>query len=665
MADSLQITAIQAASTVPLYVRLGPNYRPSVQSNVWTWLWVDGSPIPDNAFTAFDTTSSATVALAVDCQIDRTTSTGLYLRALLNGIEVLSSPTVIVGSGYLRVTDLAITNPLPCPIAYWGDFVWVLADGNGEIAVTGNTTRLEMYTFRTPVGAAVALWSSFGISVNLLRAYLSIFDSSKIVWSVADARRALVESVFKGVFQYDIVYGAPRYSSSELGGTYQLEQYFADLEAGAANRINCYDMAGIVQVAFSVHPDYDRVRWNFMEPYGLINTTTLKGYPNPCNNPFWANTYYSPLSLAPQNYVQGQTLKPRSIFGNHAFIALVVDNNPLNNLTFDATSGPHVGGERLNEYLTAAIDTTTNYYDEFYHTNPGNVNDIDPRQNGVVSLQPLALASTASPAASILPGTLASVELALNRAKVENSDPPRFTRIDYTSLKNAVVQKLAINLTTENVEPSAQGSHSYWRLGSKASVVEIDLDVAETHDAALDAMRATLSCISAPLDVIFPSNAGLGQRSLSGAGGRGYILFVRDNVFVTLQGMASSKALKEIAAFVEQSLKDDEVDVGGRLDAPILRGEVHSRQVKLGETFEVSAPVEKAGWMDATTDLRMIQLINIDREQATFKFHAASEGSTEIRLVFIHEDTMQTTSIKVAVEILPGNKESPMLEPPK
>ncbi|KDQ55473.1 hypothetical protein JAAARDRAFT_195844 [Jaapia argillacea MUCL 33604] len=673
MGDYLNVTSVQAASTVPLYIRQFDGSRSFVQRDFWTWLWIANDPnppiIPSGAFTAFDTTSSATVALAVACDLYLTAPTSLYLRGLFNGIEVLSSPTPInpwgTGAGEVMVSDLAITNPLPFPIAYRGNFVWVLANGDGETVVTGTTTPLEIYVVKTPIVAAMALWLPFGISVNLLRAYLPIFDNNNRAWNETDARRDLVERVFGGPFSYENVYGRPRYTTDAFGVTYFLELYFQDLEAGAGMRINCYDMAGIVRIALTVHSDYDRVRWNFMEPYGLINPTFLKGHPLPCNNPFWDNSSYNALPLAPQDYDPDQTpvTGPRSMFGNHAFIALEVDGDEEHNLVLDATSGPHVGNEQLHQYLAAAIDITTNYYTTYYHTLPGNVNDIHPTQVGVVGL--LTLASTASRAVSTKPSSLTPVELAMDRAKVDKSDTPHLTRVNYNSLQKAVVQKLGIILNIQNVQSSAQGSRSYWRLGSDSSMVEIELYVAKTNDAAVAAMQEALSCVSAPLYTIFPSNAGLGQRSLSGVGGHGYILFVRDNVFVTLQGMASSYDLeKEIAGFVDQSLKDDEVDEGGQLEVPIVSGKVSDRQVKSGETFEVTVPVEKAGWMDASVDLRMIQLINIDQEHATFKFHAASQGSTEITLVFIHQDTMQTTSIKVAIEIFPGDGGSPMLAPP-
>ncbi|KDQ52224.1 hypothetical protein JAAARDRAFT_485542 [Jaapia argillacea MUCL 33604] len=423
-------------------------------------------------------------------------------------------------------------------------------------------------------------------------------------------------------------------------------------------------MAGIVQVALALHSGYDQVRWNFMEPYGYINTTPLKGYPNPCNNPFWGGYRWTPKSYTSANYA-ATTAKLRSPFSNHAFIALRVDNNPLNSLVLDATSGPHLGDERLSQYLTNAIDITTNYYAQF-HTRYGTVNDINPSQNGITSLQPLTSASTSFQPAATETRDMSSVEETLDRAKVENSDPPRFTRVHYNSLQRSVVQKLSIDLATQNVEPSEYGSRSYWRLGGEAGVVEVELVIAESHEVAVDAMRQVLSCISAPLDIIFPSNAGLGQRSLSGVGGRGYILFVRDNAFVTIQGLGSSEALKGAATLVDEFLKAAEVDGGGRVDGPIFRGGVPSdqppRKVTLGEIFEVVVPVDDAGWMEASTDIGMVQLVGIDRERATFKFHAAGEGSTEIVLVFIHGETMKTTSTKVAIEILPGKEESPMLE---
>ncbi|KDQ52226.1 hypothetical protein JAAARDRAFT_198404 [Jaapia argillacea MUCL 33604] len=125
----------------------------------------------------------------------------LYLCGLLNGFEVLSSLTIVnpngLGRGAVRINDLAIKYPLPCPVTYWGHFMWVLGDDSGEIVVTGtNPTPLELYVFNPPTGTAMSLWSSYGISVNLLRAYLEIFDNQKRTWNESDTRQALVESVY-------------------------------------------------------------------------------------------------------------------------------------------------------------------------------------------------------------------------------------------------------------------------------------------------------------------------------------------------------------------------------------------------------------------------------------------------------------------------------------
>ncbi|KDQ52223.1 hypothetical protein JAAARDRAFT_485561 [Jaapia argillacea MUCL 33604] len=238
MSNFLDVTHIQAKSSVPLYVRLADGSRPSVQKNVWTWLWVYGSAIPNNAFTAFDTTTSATVPLVVDCRFNLLSPTRFYLRGFLNGLEVLSSPTVVnpqgSGSGTVRISDLAVKYPLPCPIAYRGSFTWVLGDERDEIWVTGtNPSPLELYIFKAPTGTAMSLWPSYGISVNLLRAYLAIFDNRKRIWTESEARRALVQSVYDGAFLYDNAYGASRYTTSVLGVTYRLELYFQDFNGSA------------------------------------------------------------------------------------------------------------------------------------------------------------------------------------------------------------------------------------------------------------------------------------------------------------------------------------------------------------------------------------------------------------------------------------------------
>ncbi|KDQ55468.1 hypothetical protein JAAARDRAFT_37482 [Jaapia argillacea MUCL 33604] len=265
---------------------------------------------------------------------------------------------------------------------------------------------------------------------------------------------------------------------------------------------------------------------------------------------------------------------------------------------------------------------------------------------------------------------MSSVEDAMNRSKLPNPDPIHLSQINYPSLLHSTSNKLSasgLTLTLETIEPTSHGGASaYWRLTRGPDMLEITICVCEEHEAALGAMRESLGCISAPLDTVFPSNVGLGQRGLMGRGGGGYILFVRGNVFVTLRGLQSSSQLKDLAAHIDHCLKAEEIPGNDRIRRPILRTQIPARQVKAGQPFEIVVPVEEAGWMDAKTDLRFIQLLDVDRKSGTFRFHAASEGMTEIGLVFVHEKTLQVSSVVVAVEVLPRDREDdgPMLGPP-
>lgn len=82
-----------------------------------------------------------------------------------------------------------------------------------------------------------------------------------------------------------------------------------------------------------------------MAPFGYINPSCEVGWPDLCNNP---------LTLVPDTFLVGNdVVSPyRRSFGNHTFIQ-------HGQHVFDATVGPHLGTETLQEYANSTIDIST------------------------------------------------------------------------------------------------------------------------------------------------------------------------------------------------------------------------------------------------------------------------------------------------------------------
>jgi hypothetical protein len=112
----------------------------------------------------------------------------------------------------------------------------------------------------------------FGPPLRFRTSICCLWNGTTSAWVLADFYRFITQAIFGGTFRYDNVRGATRYTQG-LGGSCRLDQYFRELEYSTVVTINCYDMAGIVQVVLSLFLNYNLVRWNFMQPYGWIDTT--------------------------------------------------------------------------------------------------------------------------------------------------------------------------------------------------------------------------------------------------------------------------------------------------------------------------------------------------------------------------------------------------------
>lgn len=300
--------------------------------------------------------------------------------------------------------------------------------------------------------------------------------------------------------------------------------------------------------------------------------------------------------------------------------------------------------------------SVTTYYQIHPGYGPGTPANISPNHAGITSIQnfilapphPIPIAAAAAPPAP----THDPVDDAMDRAKVPNADPPRLARVDPSALKPLLERKTSASLKYEKVDPRANGSELQWTFGTSPHDVDVTMGVFDAPDAAVHSMRDALGCISAPLDKVLVSKLHLGQRTLQGAGGPGYILFVRDNIFVTLRGMASSDELGAVAVEIDGHFKARQGDTRQQVPGPVIgRKPFEEHQVQVGSKFEVAIEVQHAGWMTAVVNSVAIQLLEVDKAHAKFTFYAVSPGTTEVRFVFVQETTLQTaiTSVKIVV----------------
>lgn len=149
--------------------------------------------------------------------------------------------------------------------------------------------------------------------------------------------------------------------SSALGGDFFLSAWLRAYRLWKAKnrvttKVNCYDMAAIVEIALSLGMDANKVAWEFHQAFGFITAnkdgtgSKLIGQGS-CNNPFFGEDL-SKMFLDPQD-------ETRSFFGNHAFLVWHPDFNPDADYykrnqdprqvsepkmyAIDACAGPHPG----------------------------------------------------------------------------------------------------------------------------------------------------------------------------------------------------------------------------------------------------------------------------------------------------------------------------------
>jgi hypothetical protein len=315
------------------------------------------------------------------------------LKGVIGSLEIEGSCPLAAGEH----TVSAQIKEMPESISYFhGLLNWRMeASDFGQMAMNGTLIEL-FFVLATPDAAySPGVWVE-SLRIVCLRGPVTGIGKSEDLRAVGNITRYC--HTHHGM-QYDVYRGAPKFASSQLGGTYSLWNYINK----ASTIVNCYDQAGAVQSlsgSLGIRPT-----WIYLQPFGYIRETNLVGW-GQCNSPFFrGNTALQVVALNDPG---------RTAFGNHAFIehgtvgpslgaaigvgavagavgggvigaiagggvgalvgvlagalvgaligAAVALAAESGGYILDACAGPHLGTESRSQYIAAGIDTTASLY---------------------------------------------------------------------------------------------------------------------------------------------------------------------------------------------------------------------------------------------------------------------------------------------------------------
>lgn len=150
------------------------------------------------------------------------------------------------------------------------------------MTIAGSAQQLELGRSRLEVyGLTVTLPAFFKnrIGVNLLRVFIlpgwPDVTQDYVSW-------AINMCFGHSGYRYETNEGNPSFTTDE-GGNFNLRKWLSLVGTNAT--CNCYDQAGLVQIALGLAPN-GGTTWTYMEPFGYIIQRDLIGI-GQCNNPFF------------------------------------------------------------------------------------------------------------------------------------------------------------------------------------------------------------------------------------------------------------------------------------------------------------------------------------------------------------------------------------------
>lgn len=328
-----------------------------------------------------------------------------------------------------------------------------------------------------------------------------------------------------------------------------------------------------------------------MIPFGYITSTTLIGWPGPCNTPFF-------ISAGTAQSV-GENDPARTGFGNHAFIL-------FNGQIMDACAGPHVGTENKDAYVAAAIDTVTTL--TACPTGVvGNIGDYA----GLGSLT-MGRALEASP---VYGGS--ALALLGEEGRVRRSLAGGGARPDWTKLARSLERRHRLVPVDRDLFPSLDGVRADWRWRSGESGVRLTIFRAADPQAAFSRLLEHLEAFQNDPARCLERDPAFGPAGLRGRDG-GLVLFVRSDFFVTVS--APPGEAEAMARQIDDSIRR------ARSEPRPFRLSDEERSLRVGERIEVGCGAKEIFHLDG----RAVRLIG--RSGVSLKLAGREPGTGELRL---------------------------------
>ncbi|KID73420.1 uncharacterized protein G6M90_00g062640 [Metarhizium brunneum] len=605
---------------------------------------------------------------------------------------------VAVNGLYLMAPDFK-TRQVVIPFRYGGDFSWQLWLWNGKEYIASmapsTTTRLELCwarataptgpvtapspTVRTRVdmtpGYPILLWRLFAPNPSELPAAAS----QDVAFYI---HRAVVNVIWNASLttpRYDTSRGMAYYGVSGYGGGFKLKEWFDTLYP----RCNCYDLAGISQLALSMLMDANGAEltdshWVFQSPNGFINPGPLirwvaSGGDNlRCNTPFWESAGTAP-------YVP-PTASNRTSFGNHAWVEVtrsgvttVVD---ATHALQAPTPTPPAGTQTRQDYITATLDPARPRGNAQAKTtaNPSGSCSLNPS----TSLQRIGVYNPwgrPAPLSAMIPEELAKeIETLVEKGKVPDAAKPEFNRVDVqdATLRSAVSKNLAAAGTTTSVFETSSHTTYAFRHGSDTATVTID--AFEDFEGPMHALVSLLASIQIhPLSaVVHTDGPRLGAYSFRTATSA---FWIRGNLFIHAQYFSSEPEPKlELEVDISALAADIDAQLASREAAPHLPTGIKPDWaslpdvVHIGKELRVAVDTDRFASMTSFSDnIEVLVPRGPPDEEGRFVFYARAAGKAKATIAGAAKGSLQplhtSFDITVAVEH-PGTTSVEAVEAP-
>lgn len=449
------------------------------------------------------------------------------------------------------------------PWGYDGDIQWKLIDtkANNTVYVL-NQTRVEIYGLSSSLPSFL---KNPAVPVRFLR-YIALPEPK------TDYKHWVATTCMTDFwFRYDVYRGKARYAGSNTGGSYKFKFWVKDMFS--RHLINCYDQAGIVQLANCLKEGNPTNTWAYTKTYGYINKTQLVGV-GQSNNPF----YRSQLAIRCIDHYDPR----RTMFGNHSYII-------LDGKVMDACCGPHTGTEDLSTYLTNAIDQSP----------ATNTSRTTTMCQGITSLSTSTSVSSATVrfAAGALPDpTIETVDRAMVKGSVASAAPSEagFSNADWDALGPLLADRFRLRHTQRTIDIGHSGSETDYLFRYDDALCALRVSIFVDHQTAIEALRQHLGTYQRSLDEVFsppPPGTEKGQVNLEAENLsvwiRGDTLLILD-IDIDSPDLDIKRVAESIDKFVEQSSQNTpEQTLTPRLSyLPELDG-----PVALGSEFAITPSV--------------------------------------------------------------------------